>query len=82
MLIILVFLYFYLFLQLPRCLRAIFSSVWPHFLELFQNSFIFHHGEHGEVFGAHVAVFCDSWLKVGFFDRIEAERRKTALSSP
>jgi hypothetical protein len=45
----------------------------------------FHHGEHGghgEVFGAHVAVSCGSWLKFSFFDRIEAERRKTDFGSP
>jgi hypothetical protein len=45
----------------------------------------FHHGEHGnhgEIFVAHVAVSCGSWLKFSFFDRIEAERRKTDLGSP
>jgi hypothetical protein len=45
----------------------------------------FHHGEHGghgEVFGAHLTVSCGSWLKFGFFDRIEAELRKTDLGSP
>jgi len=49
MVIILVFLYFNLFVQLPRCLRAIFSSVWPHFLELFQNFVVFFTTENTEV---------------------------------
>ena len=29
-----------------------------------------------------MTVFCGWWLKFGFFDRIEAERRKTDLGSP
>jgi hypothetical protein len=45
----------------------------------------FAHGEYGgqgEVFSFCLTVFCGSWLKFDFFDRIEAERRKTALGSP
>ena len=45
----------------------------------------FAHGEYGgqgEVFSFYLIVFCGSWLKFDFFERIEAERRKTALGSP
>ena len=85
MLIILVFLYFHLFVQLPRCLRAIFSSVWPHFLELFQNSFVFSPRRTRRSRRDFCSLCdCDECFMVEnwFFDRIEAERRKTDLGSP
>ena len=84
MLIILVFLYF--------CLCSFRAAFGP-FFQVFSLTFwscskillIFHHGEHGgheEVFTVHATVFYGSCLKLGFIDRIEAERRKTALGSP
>jgi hypothetical protein len=83
--IILVFRYFIYLCSFRAAFGPFFQVFGLTFWSCSKILLFFHHEEHighGEIFAVHVTVLCVSWLKAGFFDRIEAERRKTDLGSP